>query len=353
MSAAMNSPNVSYNPFAPTLSANGPLASLIMDIMRSFAAWLVLLTFLLPAAPAYAWGSEGHAIVADIALDHLTPAALAGLKQLLGNRKLAAISSWPDQIRPALPETGPWHYVNIPSTADGYLASRDCPQDDCIVPKILWFSQILRDRHAPPAVRLLALKFVVHLVGDLHQPFHALADARGGNEIPVTAFGAQQCRRRPCDLHAVWDDSLIEHTGLDQHRYAAYLEKTISDTHLAAGTDDPEQWANASWKLAKDAMVKPGANIDEEYYTQEKPAVDRQLALAGLRLARLLNQDLGEGVKTRLSARLERGTKRRFEISFLVTNRGCPISGALLRQMWDSTNLDEPLSTHLDNSDLR
>jgi S1/P1 Nuclease len=256
-----------------------------------FLAWLTASLFLLSAAPAYAWGPEGHAIVAQIALDHLTPAARDKLQPLLGDTHLDAISSWPDQIRSALPETAPWHYVDIPSTADGYLATRDCPQDNCIVAKILWFSKILGDPKQSRSAQLLALEFLVHFVGDLHQPFHALADARGGNDIPVTVFGAQQCGAYACQLHGAWDSDLINHTGLDQYQYTAYLEEMIAGSHLEAGAEDPVQWANDSWKLAKEALVKPGANLDEPYYTMERPVIDRQLALAGLRLARLLNQD--------------------------------------------------------------
>ena len=263
-----------------------------MWTMRSLLVPVTLFAFLLPAMPAVAWGPEGHAIVAGIAVDHLTPAARQTLEQLLGNTDLAKLSSWPDQIRPVLPETGPWHYVNIPSTADGYLASRDCDHDNCAVAKILWFSQMLANPKLAPSAHILALEYLVHLVGDLHQPFHALADARGGNDIPVTAFGEQQCGDYACELHSVWDSGLIRHTGMDAQQYTAYLEKMISEDHLEAGPDDPVSWANASWKLAKGALVQSCANIDEAYYTRERPIVDQQLALAGLRLAHLLNKDL-------------------------------------------------------------
>jgi nuclease S1 len=263
--------------------------------MRCFKARLILFAFFLPALPALAWGPAGHAIVADIAVDHLTPAARRTLEQLLGNTDLAKLSSWPDQIRPVLPETGPWHYVDIPSTADGYVASRDCIEDNCAVAKILWFSQMLKNPKLSPSAHIVALQYLVHLVGDLHQPFHALADARGGNDIPVTVFGQRQCGSYPCELHEVWDSELIQHTGMDAKQYTAYLEKTILDEHLEAGPDDPVLWANASWTLAKEALVQPCANIDEAYYTRERPVVDQQLALAGLRLAQLLNEDLSDG----------------------------------------------------------
>ena len=145
------------------------------------------------------------------------------------------------------------------------------------------------------AARSEALKFLVHFVGDLSQPLHATADARGGNDVPVTAFGAAQCGSRPCNLHSVWDNELIAHTGLGEQRYVKQLETMIKADHLQAGSDDPVAWANDSLQLAKQAWVQPQSDIDEAYYQRERPVVDQQLALAGLRLARLLNKELGGG----------------------------------------------------------
>jgi hypothetical protein len=86
---------------------------------------------------------------------------------------------------------------------------------------------------------------------------------------------------------------LIEHTGLREHRYAHELEELIASDHLQAGSADPVAWANESLQLARQAWVQPKANIDEDYFLRERPVVDRQLGLAGLRLARLLNEELG------------------------------------------------------------
>ncbi len=264
----------------------------MMKAVRFLAGFVV--AALLPAPPpAQAWSREGHAIIAEIAWDHTLPDVRKNLAQLLGDRPLDAIAGWPDEIRSALPETTPWHYVNIPSTAEGYLAGRDCPDGDCVVEKIRWFSQILGDAHQTRAARLLALEFLVHLTGDIHQPFHAIADARGGNDIPVTYLGAPQCGGSPCNLHRIWDEELLAHARLGEQQYTAYLEKQIAENRPDPGAEDPEQWANASWMLAKEAIVPPGANLGETYSAAERPVVERQLALAGLRLARLLNEDLG------------------------------------------------------------
>jgi hypothetical protein len=260
--------------------------------LRSGLTAAVAFLLLLPHPQAWAWGSEGHRIIADIAWDHLNDTTRARLRQFLGDNDLASISTWADDIRPGRPETGPWHYVDIPPDSGGY-EPKDCPDDNCVVAQINKFARILDDPEQPFAARSEALKFLVHFVGDLSQPFHAMADARGGNDVPVTVFGSVQCGDYACNLHSVWDSELIRHTGLREHRYARELERMIAADHLRAGSADPVDWANESLQLAKQAWVQPQATIDETYYQRERPVVDRQLALAGLRLARLLNEELG------------------------------------------------------------
>jgi S1/P1 Nuclease len=264
---------------------------------RSWLAVVAALLLIFPNPRAWAWGSEGHRIIADIAWDHLNHATLINLRQFLGDNDLASISTWADDIRNARPETGPWHFVDIPPESGGYQP-KDCPDDDCVVARINQFALILGDPQQPFAARSEALKFLVHFVGDLSQPFHAMADARGGNDVPVSVFGSAQCGDYPCNLHSVWDTALIEHAGLGEHQYAGELEEMIAADHLQAGSADPVAWANDSLQLAKQAWVQPQANIDQAYYLREKPVVDRQLALAGLRLARLLNEELGGSAKS-------------------------------------------------------
>jgi hypothetical protein len=259
--------------------------------LRPIRACLAGFLLLLPHPQAWAWGSEGHRIVADIAWDHLNDTTLLKLRQYLGDNDLASISTWPDDIRSARPQTGPWHYVDIPTDAGGY-EPKDCPDDNCVVAQITKFAHILGDPSQPFAARSEALKYVVHFVGDLSQPFHAMGDARGGNDIPVTTFGSAQCGDYACNLHAVWDSELIRHTGVREHRYARQLEEMIAADHLQAGPTDPVAWANQSWQLAKQAWVQPQTEIDQAYYERERPVVDRQLALAGLRLAKILNENL-------------------------------------------------------------
>jgi hypothetical protein len=272
------------------------MGSCTIRLSSWLAAAAVFLLFL-PQPMAWAWGNEGHQIIADIAWDHLNATTLEKLRPFLGDSDLASISTWADDIRSGRPETAPWHYVDIPKDASGYEV-KDCPDDNCVVAQIEKFARILGDPQQPFAERSEALRFLVHFVGDLSQPFHALGDARGGNDIPVTVFGSAQCGDYPCNLHGVWDSQLIEHTGMREHLYAHELEGMIAGDHLRAGSDDPVVWANESLQLARQAWVQSEANIDQTYYLRERPVVDRQLALAGLRLARLLNQELGGVAKS-------------------------------------------------------
>ena len=172
--------------------------------MKKFIA--VLLIALIPAQ-LLAWGPKGHAIVADIAASRLTPTAKQNLQLLLGADSLASIASWADSVRKERDESYDWHFVDIPKDAPGFSEERDCfrPQDkhkdaltdhhNCVVDRIEMFQKILGDEKASRADRLEALKWLVHFVGDLHQPLHAIDEARGGNDIKLAVFGITQVWR--------------------------------------------------------------------------------------------------------------------------------------------------------------
>ena len=276
----------------------------------SVSAWRypAFFVFLLSVStPSFAWGPEGHEIVADIARSHLTEHARDRIRELLGNDDLAAVSVWADDIKAERPETFGWHFVDIPMSAQGFSGPRDCYRPDerhpatkedhhnCVVDRISLFARVLADKNAPRPDRIEALKFVVHFVGDIHQPLHATGEARGGNEIHVVEFGQTQCGKYVCNLHFAWDIGLIEHAGRREADYVNYLEKWITRQRLqqkAGGT--PETWANESFILAKQVWLNDGGTIDEAYYRNKIGTLDQRLALAGLRLARLLNEALGK-----------------------------------------------------------
>lgn len=266
----------------------------------------VFLAFLALPIRSFAWGPEGHRVVADLARQRLNPTALRQIRELLGNDDLAAISTWADEVRNQRPETSGWHFVDIPWNADGFSESRDCYRPDsrrpssredhhnCVVDRIEFFQHVLADSRASTAERQVALKFLVHFVADIHQPLHAIGEARGGNQIHIVEFGHPECGRRPCNLHYVWDIELIEHSGRSESDYVAYLDRFLAQNHLQSESDGgPEAWANQSFHLAKQVWLNESGSVDEAYYRKNIGVVDMQLARAGLRLATMLNQTLG------------------------------------------------------------
>jgi hypothetical protein len=273
--------------------------------MRNYFALLCLLIF---TARAFAWGPEGHRIIADVARSHLTASARSQVRALLGDDDLAAVANWADGIKSDRPETAGWHFVDIPLSAADFSEARDCYRPDprhllseqdhhnCVVDRIEIFERVLADRNAPHDQRVEALKFLVHLVGDIHQPLHAIGEARGGNETHISEFGSQTCGTRPCNLHFAWDIGLLEHSGRhDAKEYAAFLEGLISARNMwkePEGT--PEEWSNQSFQLAKKVWVNDGDVVDEAYYRASMPILNDQLAIAGIRLAKVLNETLGE-----------------------------------------------------------
>jgi nuclease S1 len=273
----------------------------------------VLLIALIPAQ-LLAWGPKGHAIVADIAASRLTPIAKQNLQLLLGADSLASIASWADSVRKERDESYDWHFVDIPKDAPGFSEERDCfrPQDkhkdaltdhhNCVVDRIEMFQKILGDEKASRADRLEALKWVVHFVGDLHQPLHAVDEARGGNDIKLAVFGSPKCGDYDCNLHWAWDTLLLEHTGYSEEEYVGRLNALIAQKHLenqAGGT--PVDWANESHLQARHIIEAKPAAIDEAYYQANIELVNQKLALAGLRLATLLNDTLGKAPATKVS----------------------------------------------------
>lgn len=252
---------------------------------------------------AWAWGQEGHSIIAEIAQHRLTPQAAAQVESLLGRgHSLAAVASWADDVRGARPETYNLHFVDIPVAESGFDVDRHChasPKGDCIVAELDRLKKLLACAPTPEG-RRDALRFAVHFVGDVHQPMHTVDEARGGNDIKVgVEIGGQICtgkcvprKQEGANLHAVWDTTLIAQTFWNWGAYVDYLEAQWlpGKEDQAAGT--PRDWAlqthaavQAVWK-----MTPADLQLNDSYYKQVRPILDQQLALGGIRLARFLNE---------------------------------------------------------------
>ena len=265
--------------------------------------WIAAALLALMTSPAYPWGGQGHKLVAMVAMDHLSPVARQNVQALLGAETLADVASWPDAYRPLETQTALWHYVDLPADAKTYDRDRDCPPQpnvklgapndkwrDCVVDRILFFEGRLADHTLDDPDRAIALKYLVHFVGDLHQPLHAYGPQKGGNGITVVQFGSSTCGNHPCNLHSVWDSALIGHRNLSDAQYVAVLEKQIQQSSVSAAPDDPAVWAAESKAAADQAVLPDGGAVDEVYYQRELPVVDQRLELAGLRLAAILNR---------------------------------------------------------------
>jgi hypothetical protein len=254
---------------------------------------LTLLLLLAPV-PAFAWGAEGHEIVAAIARRELSPMARRQVASLLGGDALLIHdANWADEVREQRPETGRWHYVDIPLGATGYDARRDCRAGDCVVAQIDKDHRVLADAHAPRPARAEALRFLVHFVGDIHQPLHAVDNNdKGGNAVRVTMPGERT------NLHRVWDAEVVQALGDDAGALAGAIDRAITSAQRKdwqAGT--PADWANESWRIARDEIypVSRGRRtmrLPASYPRGESPVVRRQLARAGLRLAWVINSAL-------------------------------------------------------------
>ena len=278
--------------------------------MRHRLTALLLLVWVASAA-VHTWGPQGHRLVALVAANHLTPAARQSVSWLLGDASLADVAVWADQYVATNHQTSFWHYVNIPLDAVRYDRERDCPTQpgaaagsrgdrwrDCVVDRVLYNQERLANSSLDRADRGIALKFVVHLIADLHQPFHAVGVQRGGNGIPVSVFGSATCVHgdgtpHACNLHGAWDTELIAHRRLGDKQYLALLEQRIRERGWnAVEAGSPAQWAMESHALAKAALLPSRGVIDEAYFNAHAAAVDERLALGGLRLAAWLNRSL-------------------------------------------------------------
>ena len=234
------------------------------------------------SSKAYAWGTEGHQVIATIADKQLTPAARAEVTRLLSmepGSTLSSVSTWADEHRS--PQTAAWHYVNFPRGDCTYVAERDCPDGRCVVAAIDRQVKVLGSS-VPDEQRLNALKYIVHFVGDVHQPLHAgYQEDRGGNQYQLQAF------MRGSNLHAVWDMGLIKAMGEDADAMAARL----------SGKGTPGPWtavqaAEESCRIVGTAGFYPGRIVDGAYIEQWAPVMEGRLGLAGQRLAEVLNRVL-------------------------------------------------------------
>lgn len=287
--------------------------------MRSKLLAVALVGVAALPAQALAWGRTGHAVVAQIARGYLTPKAAAAVDALLAAdtdaltpADLGARASWADAWRQGHRETSEWHFVDVEldhpdleAACFGFPASAAPasagPAKDCVIGRLDAFEKELADPKTDPAERLMAFKFVLHFVGDLHQPLHAADNQdKGGNCVPLSLGGP-----RTVNLHSYWDTVAVEAIEPDPAKLASKLAAEITPAQRKAWEKgDAKAWAMESFALAKSAAYtigsKPGCASDTApialpagYDAAAQAAVALQLKKAGVRLALELNRALG------------------------------------------------------------
>lgn len=249
--------------------------------------------FVLPV-DACAWSAKGHRLIANLAERQLTPAAMVQVRALLAvdsASHLSDIASWADELRgdpkrAALGKaTAPLHYINFQDARCVYQPAQDCRDGRCVVMAIDRYAAVVADRSRSVAERAEALRFLVHFVGDVHQPLHAgYRSDKGGNDFQV------QIKGKGSNLHSVWDRDVLASRGLDWPQHADAL---AAGKPLAAG-GTAKDWAEQSCRITRDGGVYPKKRrIDDAYLQRERPIAERQVRLAAARLAALLNRSLG------------------------------------------------------------
>ena len=287
------------------------------NIFLAVLATLLLLNF---APPAHAWGPTGHRVVAEIAQRHLTPVARTKVSRLLGGRSLADVANWPDELRsdPRFDKYKPLHFATV---KDGVASYRDAEKARCgdLVVAIDAFTAFLRtgSREALYSVKALsdqsdgtgqgacnpqvtepitpdtALRFLVHLMGDLHQPLHVGGLDLGGNKVSVDWMG-----RWKTNLHSTWDDEMVDYERLGYTEYARFLDRASkADAAARWLTGDTISYADEAVAMRSKLYVFPDDDsetpavyeISYKYVGAQRDRMREQLLKGGLRLAGVLN----------------------------------------------------------------
>ena len=248
---------------------------------------LVLGAVLLTALNAFGWGQKGHDVTAAIAERHLTPAARAAVDSLLEGRSMIYWSNWLDNAShtPEYAYSKTWHYKNV-NPDERYEEAYANPAGD-VVTAIKSRIEILTDTAAAVPAKAEALKMLVHLVGDMHQPLHMGRSADlGGNRIKVRYFGREQ------NLHSVWDSALPESAHKWSYtEWADQIDRASLREQRAAVAGSIDDWAKPTIEIANAVYehTPAGASMSYDEVAQWTPVIERQFLAGGLRLAALLN----------------------------------------------------------------
>ena len=261
-------------------------------VIKHSAAIFILAVALAPTI-GFSWGPEGHAVVALIAEHYMTEGALAQARDLFNGTTLESVASWADEYRRAHRETAPWHYINIPLADPRIDMARECPHGECVIGKTEQFLAVLRDPKADRPDKAEALKYVIHFVGDMHQPLHCADNHdKGGNDVTVEFFGVRM------NLHHLWDSGLLDRLPAEDQLLLTLTQAITPERRAEWSRGSTADWAAESFRAAKsvvygglaDAPHNGAPQLGEPYLQNAAPLVQLRIEQAGVRLASILNE---------------------------------------------------------------
>lgn len=241
------------------------------------------------------WGFKGHRAVATIAQKHLTSNTAYVVSAYLKGESMADVATWADENRNTT--TAPWHFLNLPlGLTHEQFVKFVSESDNNVYTAILKTEAGLKDNILTADQMNESLKYLIHLVGDAHQPMHiSRKEDKGGNTIQVR-FDA-----KGTNLHSLWDSKLIDHEGLTEADIAKNYDVATAAQIKQWQSDSPMEWIWESYQISSElyAQAKPGQEINEAYYQKYIPVIRKRIDQAGIRLAGELNRIfLNEHVKT-------------------------------------------------------
>ncbi len=254
--------------------------------MKSTLVFLVFFTVQLTFANDMVWSKTGHRTTGEVAQAHLSRRAKRAIFKLLDGQDLAKVSTFGDDIKSDknFKKYSPWHYVNFPSDKK-YTEVAPSEHGDIVV-GIQKCIAVLKDKKSSREDKVFYLKFLVHLMGDLHQPLHVgHAEDKGGNDIQLQWF------KKGTNLHRVWDSNMIDQYGMSYTELASSLPKLNKKQKEYIQSGSLYDWVEESQDLANKvyASVKIGDNLSYRYSYVWWGTVESQLQKGGLRLAKVLN----------------------------------------------------------------
>lgn len=246
---------------------------------------LIGLTF---SSSVFAWGQTGHRVTGEIASLYLSPAAQQQLQVIIPDSSLAEVSTYPDEMRSDPSKfwkktASPWHYVSVPKGKE--YAEVGAPEQGDAVTALAHYTKVLKDAKASQEDKHLALSFIVHIIGDLHQPLHAgNGTDRGGNDVKLKFFWEDS------NLHRVWDSGMLDKEQLSFTEWANWLSQKISKQQQQKWQQtDPQVWIAESTEI-RDKIYPQEKEISWDYKYQHLPIAKKRLQQAGVRIASYLNQ---------------------------------------------------------------